>query len=116
MVMYLQWCSHISLAVLLIPSHNLRSQTPARIWQRPAASLAVSIPAYRPGSRSPSRSQMINSVSQHSAVTITSIIVVNFLNRDLVLLQDVETLCSRNGWVCFFFKIKNRHVTNGFLQ
>jgi hypothetical protein len=61
---YLQWCSHISPTVTnLIPSHNLRSITPAPIWQRPTARLAVSIPAYRPESSLPSRSQMIKNVS-----------------------------------------------------
>ena len=63
-VLDLQWCSHVSPTGANIPSRNLRSQPPARIWRRPTARLAVSIPAYRPRSSSPSRSQMIKSVSQ----------------------------------------------------
>ena len=65
-VVYLQWWYlHIPpTGASLIPSHNLRSQTPARIWQRATARLLVSIPGYRPGSNLLSQSQMIKNVSQ----------------------------------------------------
>jgi hypothetical protein len=62
---YLQWRSHISpTGPSFIPSHNLRSITPARIWQRATARLLVSIPVYIPERSLTSRSRMIKNVSQ----------------------------------------------------
>ena len=106
----------------LIPSHNLRSKTPARIWQRATARPPVSIPAYRLASSLPSRSQMTKSVSPHFCHYhfFPAHRLLNYCDSDLFLLQADTALWSRNGWVStksralaplffFFYKNKNKN-------
>ena len=57
--------THFTPGAFLIPSRNLRSQTPARTWPRATARQPGSILVYRLESSLPSRSQMIKRVSQH---------------------------------------------------
>ena len=105
--------THSATGASNIPSHNLRLQTPARIWQRATVRPPVSIPAYRLGNCLPSRSQMIKSVCRHCHFCPAHR-EFNYCDSDLVLLQGGYTLWSWNGWVSqvaswpFFFKV--RHV------
>lgn len=84
---------------LLIPSHNPRSKTPARIWQGETARRAVSIPGYNLRSSGPSRSQMIKNASHHFRRRHLCPFV-NSYDSDLFLLQiAAAALWSWDGWV-----------------